>query len=392
MNIKVKKFLNLLFVLLVLALIVGLFAKTLLSSKEESPELSLPTGPSEEVVLETEPVETVAPLVEMEQWQETYDLICEFIDQGDAKSAVTALLEDPAAESIYAHFNAEDPALLEIVIMEAACFYHEDGDLHNIVDLRLRGFFSNEMFLKYWEHNGMDTSFVNNDTNDYDVYLFQEIMNWYAWGGETLAKIVDLRALGMIDDALYAALVAEWGMDLMDNVDLDKYIPLYGMQLSEDEKGLIKSWQAYVDEGNSRGIAQMFLEGDMTENVYRWLQKNDGNLVDMVLAQAMFEFAQAGDYEQNIRLILSDHVSDDCFMQYWNLVEFVPEDNNRVSEVYQNVDMYFVYEMERICRIENDAYLVQSLWNSKIIDEDTYDLLIGRVGGWESNAWETEIG
>ena len=54
--------------------------------------------------------------------------------------------------------------------------------------------------------------------------------------------------------------------------------------------------------------------------------------------------------------------------------------------------MYFVYEIERICRLENDASLVQSLWDGKLIDDYTYDLLVGRVGGWESNDLETENG
>ena len=62
------------------------------------------------------------------------------------------------------------------------------------------------------------------------------------------------------------------------------------------------------------------------------------------------------------------------------------------KKYYPNVDMYLVYETERICKQYNNPYLVQELWDNNLIDVNTYELLIGRVGGWEFNDMETQNG
>lgn len=318
----------------------------------------------------------------------SYKQFCEYIDQGDAKSAVTALLESQAAEEVYVRLHTEDTMLMESILEEAACFYNEDGELFNIMQLRLKGFLTDEMFCRYWERVGTEIPAAISDEADqssYDAYLFQELLSWYERGEQAVAQIIDLRYVGMIEDELYSALVEEWNVDIMDAVDSDNYIPLYGMYLTENEKRQIRDWQIYVDEGNSCGVAEMVLNGEITENTYRWLQKNDAKLVDMLLAQAMFEFTVNGDYEQSIRLILTGFVSDECFERYWDLLEFAPVGDKRSHEDYQGVDMYLVYEVERICALENDPAVLQWLWKENLIDEYTFDLLVGRGGCWESD-------
>lgn len=321
-----------------------------------------------------------------------YNLICELVDQGDAKAAVNVLMETPAAEEVYARLSAEEPGLLESILVDAVCFYNEYAELFNIVDLRLKGFFSDEMFLGYWERVGMEIpAAIAEEANQssYDVFLFHELLMWYERGAEANADIIDLRYLGMINDEMYSALVEQWNVDPMDHVDFSAYIPLYGMRLSEDEKEQIRKWQMYVDEGESREVAEMILNGDISENVHRWLRKSEENLFDLILAQAMFEFALDGYYEQNMRLILAGFVSDACFERYWSLLEFVPVEYARSNEDYQDTDMYFVYEIERICtQTDNELSLLQWLWNANLIDEYTLDMLVGRVGGWESDVLE----
>lgn len=396
MTTKGKRSSKLLCIFLILLAVGGIFAAVMLSSSEQSEEEpTLATEQREEAThSSSEPSEEESDSTEKfsKEGLERYNRICEYIDQGDAKSAVNALLEDPAAEAVYARLNTEDPVLLETILEEAACFYNEDGQLFQISDLRLKGFFTDEMFSKYWERVGTEVpAAIADDAKQsaYDVYLFHELLNWYERGGQVIAEIIDLRYLGMIDDVLYSALVEQWNVDLMDHVDPDTYIPLYGMRLSEVEKEQIRSWRVCVDEGESREAAKLLLSGEITENVYRWLRKNDANLVDMVLAQAMFEIAAEGAYEQNVSLILGGFVSDACFERYWKLLEFTPAGNERTSEDYENIDLYFVYEIERICTLTNDPSLVQKLWDDDMIDDDTYDLLIGRVGGWESSDSET---
>ena len=326
-----------------------------------------------------------------EEGRETYDLICKYIDQGDAKSAVNALLEEQAVEEAYACLNMEDPEVMEYVLLEAACLYNEDGALFNIVELRLKGFISDELFLQYWGRIGTKISTAIAGDANYDVYLFLELLNWYDRGAEAVADIIDLRYLGMIDNALYSALVEEWNVDLMDDVDLENYIPLYGMRLSEDEKEQIRVWQAHVDEGESQDAAVMVLNGDMTENAYRWLLRNDAGLIDVIHAQVMYENVSDGSYEQNINLILEGFVSDACFERYWNRLNFIPAGNERSREDYPGVDMYFIYEVERICAQENNDFsLLQWIRDENLIDAYTFELLFDWIGGWENEASETQ--
>jgi hypothetical protein len=188
----------------------------------------------------------------------------------------------------------------------------------------------------------------------------------------------------MIPDDVYGALVAEWEMDLMDGVDTEEYIPQYGMQLSEMEMEQIRTWQGCVNKGEIRKAAQMMLGGDITDNVYRWMRKNDADLTDTILAQAMYELEAEGAYEQLAQLILDGYASDNCFDRYWSLLEFTPEGKERYGSAYQNADLYFVYEMERICGRTKDPSLVQTLWEDNLIDEYLYDLLASRIGSWEA--------
>ena len=394
-NIKGKKISKLLYIFLALLIIGGIFAAVLLlrnTPNKEEPAVAA-TQIEEEATMLTEPSEETESAEEPdEEWMETYNLICEYMDQGDAKAAINALLEDPAAEAVYARLNAEDAVLLEDVLVDAACFYNEDGQLYQITDLRLKDFFTDALFVRYWERIGTEIpAAIADDAKQsaYDVYLFHELLNWYERGERAIAEIVNLRYLGMIDNVLYGALVDQWQIDPMDDVDSGIYIPHYGMTLTADEKEQIRSWQIYVDEGESREAAQMLLQGEKTKSVYHWLRKNDANLVDMVLAQAMFELAEEGAYEENIRLILGGFVSDTCFERYWELLAFTPAENERTREDYESTDLYFVCEIQRICTLTNAPSLVQKLRDDGLIDDNTYDLLLDRVGGWEISDSET---
>lgn len=318
---------------------------------------------------------------------ETYECVSQYIDQGDAKKAMCALLEADQAESVYARMHMENSVLLENVLLEAAALCNEDGELYSIALLRLKGFLTDDLFLKYWEcvgHEIPDGIKEMKNQFDYDVYLFYELLNWYERGSGAIADIVDLRYSGFIDDKLYTALVQKWQVDLMDGIDLESYIPLRGVRLSEEEKDQIRTWQIYVDEGESREAAAMVIRGDITENASRWLYRNDANLVNLLYAQAMFENATEGSFEENLLLILSGSVSDACFERYWELVGFSPIVYERTSVDYPNVDMYFVYEVERISTLtNNDSSLLQWLWNEELIDEYTFDQLVNRIGSWE---------
>ena len=384
MTTKVRRSRKSLYIFLILLAAAAILAAVLFLSGRNSKETGLPVEQTEEPTVSAEATDTAEATEETsDAWLETYNWICEYIDQGDARSAVDTLLADQSAHMAYESLHAEDPALLEAVLVEAACYYNEDGKLFNIVDLRQRGYFSDEMFGRYWERVGFRIPDALSENADYDEYLFQELLNWYERGNEASGQIIDLHYVGMIDDALYGALVAAWEVDLMDSVDMRNYVPQYGMELSESEKEQIRIWQSYVDEGEGRKAAEMVLNGDITENIYYWMQKDNASLFDMVQAQGMYEIATDGAYEQIARLIIGGYVSDDCFERYWSLQEFTPAENKRTREEYPNVDMYFVYEIERICSLTNDASLVQNLWNDQLIDDYLYDLLIVSVGGWE---------
>ena len=385
MNIKERKTGGLRWRCLILLIIGTFFAAVLfVSSRGSKAEDSLTVMETEEIAFIKPDEQTNALDTFNGNGQETYHQICTYIDQGDVRSAVDTLLAEQSGWEVHARLEQENPELLERILVEAACFCNEDGELFQIVDLRLKGYFSDKMFSQYWERVWGVVPAVSAENTAYDGYLYHELLNWYERGGDVIRQIVDLRYLGMIDNELYSALVKVWNADPMDDADSKNYIPQYGMQLSQDENEMIRTWMGYVDEGESRKAAQMMLSGDITETVYRWLRKNDADLTDTVLAQAMYELAADGAYEQIAGLILGGYVSDNCFAKYWSLLEFTPEEKERFDGEIQSSNLYFVYEMERICEFTKDASLVQKLWEKNLIDVDLYDLLVSRVGGWEA--------
>lgn len=320
-----------------------------------------------------------------EDGRKAYNAVAEYIDQGDAKQAASVLADAVVADEVYACLREEDPALLDDVILKAMCFFNEDGELFNIVSLRLKGFISNALFQAYWERTGavVPADILSEAAHSsYDVYLYYELLNWYERGSYAYADIIDLRWLGMIDDALYIELVNVWQQDLMDSIDVKTYVPLYGMRLSETEKEQIRAWQVHVDEGNSHEAVAVVLNEEYGANVYRWLLKDNAVLVGLVHAQVMFENALAGAYELNMHMILGGFVTDACFERYWSMLEYSPAMTARASVDFPNVDMYLVQEVARIYALEEKKMsLLQWLESENLIDEYTYELLVN----WVSN-------
>lgn len=387
MNMKVRKTGRSLWMCLLLLTIGAAVATVLFIKSQGREENGLTVMQTEGTTVSQSVEETNASERADESELETYHQICTYIDAGDARSAADALLADQSGEEAYARLMLDDPELLERILVEAACFYNEDGSLFQLADFRLKGYFTDKMFSQYWNRVWNTVPDAIAEGVAYDGYLFRELLNWYERGGDAIEQIIDLRYAGMIDDELYSALVEVWDADPMDDADSKNHIPLYGMRLSAHEKEQIRIWLGYVDEGETRKAVQMMLSGDITDNVYRWMKKNDADLTDSVLSQAMYELVAEGAYDQLAQLILDGYVSDSCFGRYWSLLEFTPEGKERFDGEYQTADLYFVYEMERICNVAKDVSPVQMLWENNLIDEHLYDLLISRVGGWEAQGF-----
>lgn len=150
---------------------------------------------------------------------------------------------------------------------------------------------------------------------------------------------------------------------------------------SDEETGVKKQIWELVDEGNCVEVGRIFSEGQVSQSLYQELLSEDADMMGKVLVDAMAIFQENGQYSELVLLRSLGYIDDSLFKSYWELIGCGMLSESSSDQKLPNVDMYLLAEMERICEVNESAFLdYVDLWGKKLISDELYDALCQRLG------------
>jgi len=151
--------------------------------------------------------------------------------------------------------------------------------------------------------------------------------------------------------------------------------------LTAAEQTKYEAVQQRIDEGACVDIAMMLVDGEISHTLFALLMQQDGELMEIILADALTEMSRRGDLEYIAALRQNGYVSDECMRAYWQMagVEEPQEQFFRAEAIA--VDDLLVHELTSA--FERDPYALRSLNNmvtAGMIAEDMHTALIQAFG------------
>ena len=89
---------------------------------------------------------------------------------------------------------------------------------------------------------------------------------------------------------------------------------------TKEEQAAYERVLGVIEAGDSTGVAQMLLDGEIPQAVTDRLRAEDSLLLDYLLADALVIYSSRDDAEGFVRLRLAGYVSDACLYDYWEIV------------------------------------------------------------------------
>lgn len=310
-----------------------------------------------------------------------YELFQSYIDQGNCIGITEKLLNEEISSDLRSYLQQEDSELMDMLMLDAVLQYDKQGDIDQIAKLRQEGYLSDGLLESYWEVVGYDMPEDTAKTKGVDTYLLHGLVQAFEKNEYTIREIKELHTSGLIDDELHAALLDALGFDYMDEQYMEENDIAPIRVLSKEEKAMYETVLSCIDEGDCLSITERMLSGEVTQSVYQYLMKDDSEIIDFIVAQAMKEYMDAGNPEYLVRLRQDGFVSDECFKIYWEMM------SNAVSQVEETtndtfkVDIYLLSELEQLYyRTESGADYLCSIWEQGLLSDVMHQELIGRLG------------
>lgn len=143
-----------------------------------------------------------------------YDAALMYIDEGDCRSIVQQMIFGEISEPVYSCLMALDADMMDFIIAQALSELAKEGDLLNVVSLRLNGYVSDQCFEYYWENIGSGhITEASDKQNDLDLYLLSELERIYRHETDGAAVLNTLWKSGMISDSIHMQLIETLGVD-----------------------------------------------------------------------------------------------------------------------------------------------------------------------------------
>ena len=222
--------------------------------------------------------------------QINYDDVLCLIDEGDYLGVAEMLIEGSFSETLYIQFMGEYADVINAVLLDAMIVYGETDNVQSIATLRLNGYIGDDLFVAYWQAMNSDipsAEMLASTDLEIDSYLLYELCEAYYRNDYAIRGFMDLRADGMLNDAMHMALIEKLGFDYTNERYLDENGIAPMRILSLEEREVYEKILDCIDRGDCMSIAQMLLSGEATAGVYTYLMRVEADIMEFVIADGL---------------------------------------------------------------------------------------------------------
>lgn len=315
---------------------------------------------------------------------DNYEKIQEYIDQGNCTGFAEILINGEVSQTLYEVLVQEDGDVLEQIMLDALEVFNKKGQWDHIAELRLNGYITDELFVEHWENIGAylpDKKAFTKENPEVDNYLIHELNLAYQRDEYSIRFFEQMRESGMLNDKMHYALIESLGFDYSDSDYMEEHNIAPERVLSIDERTVYEEILELIDQGDCQKIATLMIQGNVSDLVYEVLWKEEAEILDFVIAQAMTKLSEEGKPEDIILLRVKGFVSDRCFEYYWEMQgkEGLTSESFPVNET--DLDIYLVYELEQMYhRYNNNTEIFDKIWNSGLLNDAIQNELIKKLG------------
>lgn len=315
---------------------------------------------------------------------DNYQEIQEYIDQGNCIGFAEKLIKGEVSQRLYEFLAQEEGNVLEEIMLDAMEQFNQKGQWDHIATLRLNGYITDERFVEYWKNVGAylpEKEAFTDENPEVDNYLIHELNLAYQYDEYSVRVFQKMHESGILNDKMHAALVESLGFDYSDISYMEEHNVAPTRVLSIEERAVYEEILKLIDQGDCQKIATLMIQGNVSDLVYEVLWKEEAEILDFVIAQAMTKLSEEGKLEDIILLRVKGFVSDRCFEYYWEMQgnEGLTSESFPLNET--DLDIYLVYELEQMYhRYNNNTEIFNKIWNSGLLNDSIQNQLMKRLG------------
>lgn len=134
--------------------------------------------------------------------------------------------------------------------------------------------------------------------------------------------------------------------------------------------------QQFIEDGNGYEFAMFLLERDVSPELYFEIMNEDPTAIEYAMVDAMVSLAKEGKIQEIVLLRRKGFISDDCFLNYWEVMGSVLPETDA-----NGVDPYLVHELSQA--YHRDNYAIRSfnaMRTAGILEDELHLELIKALG------------
>ena len=152
--------------------------------------------------------------------------------------------------------------------------------------------------------------------------------------------------------------------------------PRETISLSASQQSEYEQLIQCLDTGDSKGFAQLLLDGQVSRQTFEALVQEDRAAVEHMLADALVAFCAEGNLEPMVKLTENDCLWESCFRACWEMIgSEEPEETGLTAKDCLVYELCFAYR--------RDSYTLRSLrelWQSGTLSQELHQALVAALG------------
>lgn len=134
--------------------------------------------------------------------------------------------------------------------------------------------------------------------------------------------------------------------------------------------------QQFIEDGKGYDFAMFLLESDVSSELFLEILNEDPAAIEYAMVDAMVSLAKEGRIQEIVLLRRNGFISDNCFLDYWEVMGSVLPETDAVG-----VDPYLVHELSQA--YHRDNYAIRSfnaMRTAGILEDELHHELIKALG------------